>query len=163
MIFTPHIVVGAIIGAKTHNLGLIIILGLLSHFILDMIPHWEYHSEGIKNYRKIKDFRAFILTLFKITIDGLIGLLIVFTMVELRGSINARYLLFILIGVFVSVLPDILLGFARIFGEGKLSEKYIHFHSKIIHQHKEKEGKITFLSLFTEILTVVLGIIFFFF
>jgi len=162
MIFTPHIVVGAVIGAKTHNLGLIIIFGLLSHFILDMIPHWDYHNEGIINYRKIKDFRALILTLLKITLDGLIGLLIVFIMIKLKGSINTKYLFFILVGIFVSVLPDVLLGLTRIFGRGKLSEKYIHFHGEIIHQHKEKEGKITFLSLFTEILAIIISIIMFF-
>jgi len=42
MLLTPHAAVGAAIGASTENIPLIIILGILSHFLLDAIPHFDW-------------------------------------------------------------------------------------------------------------------------
>ena len=63
MIITPHLLVGAAIGAKTHNLGLIIILGLLSHLILDKIPHWDY-GEKLEKLPHDKFFVKNLMILF---------------------------------------------------------------------------------------------------
>jgi len=163
MILTPHFIVGAAIGAKTHNLGLIIILGILSHYILDFIPHWDYVNHGIKDFHKTKDFKALFPDLFKITIDGLIGLLIVFLIVWQKDLLNLNNLIFVILGIFFSILPDILLFTAIIFG-GTLAQKYIDFHHKFLHcsKDKEKEGKITFLNISTQILIIILSIIMFF-
>jgi hypothetical protein len=40
---TPHVVVGAAIAAKVVNPTLAIPLSLMSHFVLDKIPHWNPH------------------------------------------------------------------------------------------------------------------------
>jgi len=159
MILTPHILAGAVIGAKTQNLGLIIILGIISHFILDKFSHWEYINYGIRNFRKNKSFKSLFFDLFKITIDGLVGLLIVFLIVWQNHLLNNWS--FILFGIFFSILPDILLGLMWILVSPTLSEKYMKFHHSFLHgpKDKEKEGKITFLGLITQILVIIISII----
>lgn len=162
MILTPHIIVGATIGAKTNHLGLIIILGLFSHLILDKIPHWDYINTGIKDFPKNKNFKKLFIDLIKIAIDGIIGLSIVFLII--RQTYQLTNLFFILSGIFFSILPDIILFSAHIIGPRKFSEKYENFHHKFLHYHKnkQKEGKITFLGIITQILVIILSIIIFF-
>ena len=42
MIITPHMLVGAAIGARVRNIWLVFILAWLSHYLLDFLPHWDY-------------------------------------------------------------------------------------------------------------------------
>jgi len=42
MIITPHMLVGAAIGAQTSNIWAAFSFGFLSHFLLDALPHWDY-------------------------------------------------------------------------------------------------------------------------
>ena len=155
MILTPHILVGAVIGAKTQNLGLIVVLGLIIHFIMDWIPHWDYINSGIKDFSKTKNFKALFLDFIKIAIDGLLGLLIVFLVLGQEKVLNPKYFLFILAGIIISLLPDISLGSAWYFG-GESAEKYTNLHYKFLHYNKkEKEGKITFWGIMTQILIII--------
>ena len=43
MIELPHAVVGAAIAAKVGNPALSLPLALASHFVLDLVPHWNPH------------------------------------------------------------------------------------------------------------------------
>jgi len=159
MILSPHIVVGATIGAKTQNLGLIVILGLLTHLILDKIPHWDYDiKKDIKNFRENKSFKALFLLFLKMGIDIIFGFLIVFVVAWKKHILIREYLPFIVFGIFISLLPDILLGLAQMFASKNFLEKYIKFHYKFLHhpENKQKEGKITFLGLATEILVIII-------
>ena len=155
MVFTPHIIVGAAIGAKTQDLGLIIILGFLSHFIMDKLPHWDYSWSGVRNFKKDKNFKAFFSDSLKMAADITFGLLIVFLILWYKNILSFDYLPFILFGIFISLLPDMIYGFSWLF-TGK-SNKYTKFIESI--HYKQKEGKITFLGLLTEILTIVIAII----
>jgi len=73
MILTPHILIGAIIGSKISSPPLIFILSFLSHYFLDMLPHYEYKISGLK-HQKIQYDRIFFIYLSKISIDFLIGM-----------------------------------------------------------------------------------------
>lgn len=158
MIFTPHIIAGAVIGAKTQNLGLIIISGLLIHFIMDKLPHWDYPVSGVENFKKEKNFKNLFIDFIKIGIDGLIGLLIVFIIMWQKNILNLYYLPFILFAIFVSILPDIILGLSALFAPKKIIKKYFKsVHYKFLHYKKEKEGKITFLELIIEILITIIA------
>ena len=42
MILLAHTITGAIIGEKISNPFLVSLIALISHFILDRIPHWNY-------------------------------------------------------------------------------------------------------------------------
>jgi len=162
MIITPHLIVGAAIGAKTHNLGLIIILGLLSHWIMDKIPHWDYSiSENIEFFRKTRKVKYLLKPFLKLSLDALIGLIFVFFITY--KNIRSSEMPYIVIGVFFSTLPDITLFSSLLFTSEKFSQKYFAFHKKYLHfKHKEKEGKLTFLGLTTEIIIVLIAIALFF-
>jgi hypothetical protein len=161
MVLTPHLLIGAAIGAKTHNLGLIIILGLLSHVALDKLPHWDYANPGISCFRKTKNYKKLFIDLFKIAIDGFIGSLIALLIVVKTNQSDDWK--FILLGIFFSILPDIFLFSSHIFGSENFSVNFKNFHHKFFHGPKtKKEGEITFLGLITEILVIILAILVFF-
>ena len=161
MILTPHAIIGAVIGAKTHNLGLIVILGIFSHALLDHLPHWDYTNNGIRNFYETKNFKALFIDLFKIFLDGLLALVIILVIIFKNGLFDSDYIIFVVLGIFFSILPDILLFTAVIFKE-KFGQLFIDFHQKFLHSKKQKEGKITFLNISTEILIIIIGIIIFF-
>lgn len=165
MVFTPHIIIGAAIGAKTQDLGLIVVLALLIHFIMDKLPHWDYDLPAVfREFRKNKKIKPLLSDFVKMAIDITIGLLIVFFIIWYKNFLNFDYLPFILFGISISLLPDIILGFASLV-PGKTARridkigKFFHYKLK----NKQKEGKITFLGLLTEILTIVIAIIILFF
>ena len=164
MILAPHILAGAVIGAETHNFGLIIILGLLSHLILDHIPHWDYSTPGIKHFRESKNFKNLLNDLSKNSLDGAIGISIVIFLTLKTGRLNDWP--FILTGIFFAVLPDVLLFTTKVFCPEKISQPYINFHHKFFHgiknNNKEKEGKITFLGIITEVLIIIIATFVFF-
>lgn len=155
MIFSPHIVVGAAIGAKTQNLGLIVILGLLTHFIMDRLPHWDYSWSGIKNFKKSKNLKALLSDFLKMAVDCTLGLLIVFLILWYKNFLNFNYLPFILVGIFVSILPDAIIGLAC-FLPGKFPRKYIDFNQKFFHCPKHIK-KPTLVGLGTEILVIIIA------
>lgn len=157
MILTPHIIVGAAIGAKTQNLGLIIILGLLSHIILDRISHWDYNAFGICKYKKHKNSKALFISLIKVTTDGLMGFLIVFLVLSQKNLLNLNYLFFILFGSFIAILPDIILGLSFLVLPKKFSDKYIKLHGAFHSKKKQKEGEITFLGIATQIVVSIIA------
>ncbi len=42
MLATPHALVGAIIASKVHNPALGIPIAFFSHFLFDLVPHWDW-------------------------------------------------------------------------------------------------------------------------
>jgi hypothetical protein len=163
MILTPHLLIGAVIGAKTHNLGLIMALGLLSHLILDRIPHWDYSNPGISNFKKTRNINALIIDTLKIVIDGVIGLMIVF-LIGLRSKdlLQVNNIVFMAVGIFFATLPDISLFLAFLVFPQKISERIIKFHYGFFHYKKPEENEKKSLGLFLEILTIFIIILVFF-
>ncbi len=54
MLSTPHIVTGIAIASKTTNPLIGIPLAFMSHFVLDMVPHWNPHlNTEMRTYGKI--------------------------------------------------------------------------------------------------------------
>lgn len=94
MVITPHMLVGAAVGSKFGNPWLVFTLGLLSHYLLDALPHWDY-LKGIE----IKNPDHLI----KIGLDFILGGFFVFL---LTYSSEQRFL--ILIALLGALLPDIL-------------------------------------------------------
>ena len=164
MIISPHLIVGAVIGAKTHNFGLIIALGIVSHFIIDMIPHWDYSIYNLLNFSQNKKFRKIIWDLIKMMVDGLFGLLIVLLIIKQKNLLNSRSIILISCGILISLLPDVLWGICSLFYKFKISKKYIaihHFFHRI--GEAKKESKSTFLGLATQILVIIIALFIFFF
>lgn len=98
MILFPHMLVGATIGYRVRNYWAIFVIAIFLHFLFDRIPHWEYTGKlKIKNV----SIRELFFLLFKALIDLAVGTLTIW--VFLRDS---TYLSYILLGAFVSILPD---------------------------------------------------------
>ncbi|EKD55958.1 MAG: hypothetical protein ACD_58C00327G0002 [uncultured bacterium] len=99
MLLTPHVLVGASIGALTDNLALIILLAFVSHFVLDMLPHadWGMWHSYEKNFKlTLKDY-------ILVAID-ILGVLI-FTYVLWNNADRNNN---ILIGAFFAILVDLI-------------------------------------------------------
>lgn len=157
--------VGAAIGAKTQNLGLIIILGIVIHFIMDKVPHWDYPLPSVfGGFRKDKKIKQLLPDFVKMSIDIVVAFLIIFLILQNKKPLDPNYLSFVLSGIFASLFPDIFFGIVYLI-PGKSMERlnyicnhYLHYRPK----DKEKEGKITFLKLTTQILIIILSTIIFF-
>ncbi len=160
MIITPHLLLGAAIGAKTQNLGLTIILGLISHLVLDKIPHWDYGNKEIKKFTESKSYKDLLTFFLKLLIDGLTGLIIVIFIIWHREIVRLEYLILILIGMFVAILPDILLMIFKLpcVKSKKPSKNFIDFYQKTIH-HSKHIRKPTLIGLGTEILISLIAVL----
>lgn len=123
MILFFHIFIGAVIAAKIGFLPLIIIFALLSHYLLDLLPHNEYSIDNIrqKNWKKSK------LDFLKIFLDLAIGILFV-SFVQYIAGVD-YYVLFV--GAIASVFPDILTVLNFIFPDNIILKYHIYLHRKI--------------------------------
>ncbi len=125
MFYLVHILAGAVIAKYFPNIFLIIILGLISHFLIDAIPHRDsiMDRDSFKKNYKVKITKKLIA--FK-SIDILISLLII---IYLQIHFKSLLMLF---AIFVSLLPDIAkIGYLTKLKNNSFFKKYMLFHSKI--------------------------------
>lgn len=142
MAITPHMLVGAVIGAHSPNLLTAFCLGLLGHYLLDLLPHWDYLS-------KIKITRPDHLK--KIGLDFILGAMVVLALI---WSYPEK--IFILTSIIASLLPDCLLALDDTF-KIKWLEPLSWFHKKI--HFKRLPFQLGFPVMFIVSLIAVLGLI----
>lgn len=134
MYYTIHAPIGILIAQKTSNLGLIFLLTVISHFLLDIVPHGDIKTEKwlkIKNYKK--RFSIILLA------DGaLSGAIIIFIFLKIKPENPWPYL----IALFASALPD-LLWIPVKFKKIPLLNGYRKFHSSF---HRLIKIKMTIFS-----------------
>ena len=101
MLETPHVLVGIAIATKVGNPLLAVPLSLASHFVLDVLPHWNPHiNREIKKYgypRKESVRIIFVDSVLALSM----GLIFAFKAQPLSQTLN------ILACSFVAVLPDV--------------------------------------------------------
>lgn len=103
MLSLPHVIIGATIATKVPDPTIALLLAVLSHFIVDVLPHWNPHlSEEIKLHGHFLKK-----TLLFIIVDGLLGL---FTGLSIASFAlpNVERFLIVALGAFCGVLPDLL-------------------------------------------------------
>jgi hypothetical protein len=155
MVLFSHMLVGAAIGSKIHSFWAIFVLALVSHFLFDRLPHWEYGRRF--GHLLNSSPRQLLFFSLEVSLDLFLGLAIVFW---LAWSSPARWL--ILFGALISLLPDglifIFIFLRRSFNwEVKCLEKFYFFHHKI----HIPENKNPFVwGIITEALIVILSIYF---
>lgn len=130
MVLTPHMLIGAAIGSQSKSIFWAFCFGLISHYILDAMPHWEY-LRHLKQIKKPKN-------LLKILIDFFIGLFIVFLFIGL--DFNSNKLILIFTGIIAAILPDILQVIIYF-----LKLKYLNFLS-ILHDKIHNKKDLLFLE-----------------
>jgi len=125
MFYIIHILAGAVIAKYFPSLWLIIILSLISHFLIDMIPHKDNImkvklTKNNYNIRLTKNVAVF-------EISGIL-LSILFLMFIISKSQNSL----MLAGIFFSLLPDAvkIFYFTKI-RNSRIFRNYMHFHSVI--------------------------------
>jgi len=125
MVFTPHMLVGAAIGSQLDNIWLAFLLSLIGHYLVDMIPHWEYKAAVIKRPIHV----VWLLT------DGLLGFSIILFL--LWGQLfPLNYKTLVITGsVFLAQLPDLIL-----FLELNFKTKWTRLLNRMHHRiHNDKE------------------------
>ena len=103
MLEAPHVLVGIALAEKAGHPLLAIPLALGSHFVLDMLPHWNPHL----NTEMRKNGRISDMTRRLIFVDGVISLAVIayFTYRALPDSFLAGT---ILLSAFAAVFPDLM-------------------------------------------------------
>ena len=114
MVLTPHILVGAALGASISNPVMAVVGAFALHFALDAIPHWDY---DIYSSRK----KAALKVGADLAIAGITILLLIWRM-PIEQQINT------LIGGFFGVLPDGFLFLSFIF-KNKYLDRFARFHN----------------------------------
>lgn len=113
MVLTTHAITGAAIASiiPTHPV-LGFVLGFVSHFVLDSIPHWDYKllssSKDEKNpmNNDMVINKNFITDLFRIGLDFSFGLILVYLFFGMSESRD--FLIALCAGAIGGVLPDAL-------------------------------------------------------
>lgn len=110
MILTPHILIGALLANLFPLNFWIIPFIIFSHYLLDMLPHWEYLDMSF-SIRK---------ALPKIFFDLLIGFGLVF--------VSVGFSWWIMLGIFFSILPDLPILLFSFFRNNRFLKFYFKFN-----------------------------------
>lgn len=133
MILSTHFITGAAAASFTNSpLGLLA-FPLILHFLLDAIPHWEYVEDSSELKNKIP----------QIIVDALIGPVCIALVSVLLFGLNFNYLIWLLVGGAVSVIPDGFTLLHVLFPKNKLFKKFFEFHS-FVHNDKLLSFRIGF-------------------
>lgn len=143
MFWVIHILLGMVIGLEFHSAWLIIPIALLSHFILDYIPHWDgffdkelFRETGIARITK----RDVIVKTIDFTFMILITILFYYMYITGGSTIDKSNLI---LGAFMALLPDFIkIGYLTRLKKRKTFHNYLHFHSKIQRDVTWKKGLI---------------------
>lgn len=103
MLELPHAVVGAAIAAKVGNPALALPLAFASHFVLDMVPHWNPHLNTELREKGKLSFKTNLIISGDVLLSLVGGILIASTALPDREGFTI-----IMLGALMGVLPDAL-------------------------------------------------------
>ena len=125
MFYIVHVLLGALIGLHFNSLFLAVSTAFLSHFLLDMIPHWGlgFDKEYFRDYSKAKITRKIFFFGF---FDAVLALFLIYFLYLRFNNLNVFF------GCFASVLPDVLsLGYFTRIKKNRKYKGFLHFHNNI--------------------------------
>jgi len=147
MIIIFHFLIGSILITIIPDFLLAFLIILITHYLLDFLPHWEYSIKNIKKKKWKKSLPDFL----KIVLDFAIGILIV--------SIFFKNPFIPLIGGFLGVLPDGLI-FLQLVIPNKMLNLHSSFHNKIHILKNNKNPLIVIAGLLIKVLIITIFILF---
>ncbi|TVY99712.1 hypothetical protein EAS64_41425 [Trebonia kvetii] len=115
MLVTNHVLSGAVIGAATRRPVSAFALGVVSHFVLDAVPHWG-------------KWRAHDQFMRVAVVDGLTGLAVMGAMAAIAPG-DTRVA--VLAGMAGAALPDIGKPSVEFFGRSPFPRRVDEFHRRI--------------------------------
>lgn len=105
MILTSHILAGAVIGSQFSSPITVFILSFLSHYFLEIFPHYEYEPEDSELKKKNSQLnKKFLFALTKVCLDFSFGMILSLYLVWGKPYLSMSF-----IGGLAAVLPDGLL------------------------------------------------------
>ncbi len=103
MLETPHVFIGAAIATKIPNPFIAIPLAFASHFVLEMIPHWNPHLNTETDKFGAPTKKSTLITAIDSTIALVAGSIIAFKYLP-----DVNQVLLVLACSFFAVLPDLI-------------------------------------------------------
>lgn len=127
MLETPHALVGAAIATKIPNPIVALPLAFASHFLLDMVPHWNPHlNTELKKYGKVSKKSTYI-----VIVDVVLSL-VLGTFIATSFASSDTHMLYIFGGAFFGVLPDVVEGpYFFLKWKSKFIQKWLTFQKSI--------------------------------
>jgi hypothetical protein len=162
MILATHAITGATLATLTpHNPILAFIIGFVSHFLLDAIPHLDYKLKSVRMdsqnplNKEIVIDKTFHKDLMKIAIDGITGLILTF--IIFKVFLGNNYSMFVIfVGAIAAMLPDAL---QFVYCKWK-HEPLITLQRFHVFMHSDKKmGDKPFLGALSQVLVIVFFII----
>lgn len=148
MLETPHVFVGAAIATKIPDPLIAIPLAFVSHFILEMVPHWNPHLNSETEKYGYPTKRSTAIVVADSSLALISGSLIAYSALPDMGQA-----LTILFACLASVLPDLIEApyfFLKI--KNKLIQKWIVFQKSIQNDTSIIPGLVTqYITIFAAI------------
>lgn len=148
MLETPHTILGATIAAKIPNPLIALPLALLSHLLLDQIPHWNPDLGGeVRKYGRVSS-RSNLIILADVVLSLGFGFWI-----ASQALPNLAKAAVIILASFMAVVLDVIEGFHFFLGvEQPLLKRLINFQ----HEHQKR---VPFLpGVLTQIFVILLSL-----
>lgn len=120
MTLTTHAAIGAAIGHQMGNPLLGFCLGMISHFLVDMIPHGDgkFAESFLKKQRKTKAAVAYV------TVDAAIAILFILVLMNLGDYTNRLAFSASIAG---SIMPDLLTALADV-TKARILKPFVKLH-----------------------------------
>jgi len=153
MLWLVHILIGMIIGVKFKSPWLVIPIAILSHFILDAIPHWDGNFDK-KKFKKTKSVVINDIDMIVKFLDiiGSISVIIFFYMQADKGMM--------VLGAVMAILPDLSkVGYLTKLKDTKGYMHYIMFHNNIQGEASIMDGLSIQAIFFISLVIVLLHMI----
>ena len=106
MFVTTHVLMGGLIGENTPTPIVAFLLGVVSHFLLDMIPHGDSHL-----YYAYKEGKNVVRSIAYTTADTVVAVVVLVYMLETAPYPSRSLMACAVIG---SIIPDFLVGLSEI-------------------------------------------------
>ena len=138
-----HALLGSLIGEYFSSMFIVIFLGVLSHFLLDLIPHWNgpYDKDNFKYFYSVKFNK---INVYLVITDLLATIFLLFILHE---KFHSHLMIF---GAIAAILPDVAnIGYFTKLKHKKNYKKLLYFHSNI-------QGESTvLLGILTQLIIVI--------
>lgn len=90
MLATPHALIGAVIASKIHNPAIGLPVAFFSHFLFDLVPHWDWGWHPGEHCSRITDPTKRTRIFWESFVDVFVGFLLSYLL--FGNSVNHVYL-----------------------------------------------------------------------
>jgi len=156
MLETPHAAVGAALVIAIPNPLISLPLAFASHFVLDVIPHWNPHIHTeLKKYGKLQKK-----TVTFITADSLTAAVLGLSLASVSVNGNPNTFILVLLGAFMGTLGDMLeMPYYFLNYRGKLMSRYVLWQKSIQNHTDTIYGVLTQIIVFIAALWWIMQLI----